>query len=45
MRAEDYVVIGAGPSGLTAAYELTKLGHTPLVIEQQNLIGGLASTA
>jgi protoporphyrinogen oxidase len=45
MRAADYVVIGAGPSGLTAAYELTKLGHTPLVIEQQNLMGGIASTA
>lgn len=45
MNAEDFVVIGAGPSGLTAAYELTKLGHTPLVIEQQDLVGGLASTA
>jgi protoporphyrinogen oxidase len=45
MNAEEYVVIGAGPAGLTAAYELTKLGHSPLVVEQQNLMGGIASTA
>jgi protoporphyrinogen oxidase len=42
---EEYVVIGAGPAGLTAAYELTKLGHSPLVVEQQELVGGLSSTA
>ncbi|HWW51779.1 MAG TPA: NAD(P)-binding protein [Verrucomicrobiae bacterium] len=41
----DFVVIGAGPAGLTAGYELVKLGFRPIVIEQQNLVGGLASTA
>src|SRR5215469_8062603 len=41
----QFVVIGAGPAGLTAAYELAKLGHCPLVLEQQNIVGGLASTA
>jgi len=40
-----FVVIGAGPAGLTAAYELAKLGLFPVVIEQQKLVGGLASTA
>jgi protoporphyrinogen oxidase len=41
----DFVVIGAGPAGLTAGYELAKLGFRPIVLEQQNLVGGLASTA
>jgi protoporphyrinogen oxidase len=40
-----FVVIGAGPAGLTAAYELAKFGLCPVVVEQQNLVGGLASTA
>jgi protoporphyrinogen oxidase len=39
-----FVVIGAGPAGLTAAYELAKLGLHPVVVEQQNVVGGLAST-
>jgi protoporphyrinogen oxidase len=50
MRAAEeteggFVVIGAGPAGLTAAYELAKLCVCPVVVEQQNLVGGLASTA
>ena len=38
------VVIGAGPAGLTAAYELTKQGIRPLVLEQSAAVGGLART-
>jgi protoporphyrinogen oxidase len=39
------VIIGAGPAGLTAAYELVKHGHRPLVIEQDpSYVGGLART-
>jgi protoporphyrinogen oxidase len=38
------VVLGAGPAGLTAAYELTKLGVRPLVLEKGARVGGLART-
>jgi len=38
------VVIGAGPAGLTAAYELAKLNHRPLVLEERDKVGGLSCT-
>lgn len=38
------IIIGAGPAGLTAAYELTKNGHSPLVFESDTLPGGIART-
>ncbi len=38
------VVIGAGPAGLTAAYQLSKLGLTPTVLEKADIVGGLART-
>jgi protoporphyrinogen oxidase len=38
------VVIGAGPAGLTAAYELAKRGIRPLVLEQSSQVGGIART-
>jgi len=41
---DQVVVIGAGPAGLTAAYELTKLGVHPVVIEKYNKVGGLSRT-
>ena len=38
------VVIGAGPAGLTAAHELTALGHAVTVLEQDDQVGGIART-
>jgi protoporphyrinogen oxidase len=38
------VVIGAGPAGLTAAYELVKWGIQPVVLEKADKVGGLART-
>jgi protoporphyrinogen oxidase len=39
------VVIGAGPAGLTAAYELSQKGLPSVVLEKDNVTGGLARTA
>lgn len=36
----DVVIIGAGPSGLTAAYELKKCGKTVAVLEARDRVGG-----
>jgi len=41
---KQVVIIGAGPAGLTAAYELTKRDVCPIVIEKRNIVGGLART-
>ena len=39
------IIIGAGPAGLTAAYELvTKTDIKPIIIEQTNDIGGISKT-
>jgi protoporphyrinogen oxidase len=37
--------MGAGPAGLTAAYELTKKGVPSVVLEADNMVGGIARTA
>jgi protoporphyrinogen oxidase len=39
------VIIGAGPAGLTAAYELGKSGVKSLVLEKDAVVGGIARTA
>jgi protoporphyrinogen oxidase len=38
------VIIGAGPAGLSAAYELTRRGVRPIVLEQTDRVGGIART-
>lgn len=38
------ILIGAGPAGLTAAYELCKAGVQSVVLEKEMMIGGLAGT-
>jgi protoporphyrinogen oxidase len=41
---ENVVVIGAGPAGLTAAYELSKAGARATLLEKDGVVGGLART-
>jgi len=40
----DVVIVGGGFTGLTAAYELSKKGHSVRVIESDSTPGGLAGT-
>jgi protoporphyrinogen oxidase len=41
----DAVIAGAGPAGLTAAYELLqKTGVHPLIFELENVVGGISKT-
>jgi len=44
IAAKRFVVIGAGPAGLSAAYELTKFNARPILIEKHDKVGGLART-
>jgi UDP-galactopyranose mutase len=43
--AHKIVIIGAGPAGLTAAYQIGKRGGTALVLEADNVVGGISRTA
>jgi protoporphyrinogen oxidase len=38
------IVVGAGPAGLTAAYELAKRGATCTVLEMDDVVGGISRT-
>ena len=43
--AADVAIIGAGPAGLTAAYQLTKAGYSVTVIEKDPVyVGGISRT-
>ena len=41
---DDVVIIGAGPAGLTAAYQLSKRGRRATVLEGDDVVGGISRT-
>jgi len=43
-RRERVVIIGGGPAGLTAAYELCKARVASVVLEKDQVVGGLSRT-
>src|SRR5258708_34265434 len=42
--APNVVVIGAGPAGLTAAYQLSKRGAPSTILEADTVVGGISRT-
>jgi protoporphyrinogen oxidase len=44
LLATQVVVIGAGPAGLTAAYELQRNGQKCVVLEADDVVGGISRT-
>jgi protoporphyrinogen oxidase len=44
LEKHPVVIIGAGPAGLTAAYELVKQEIKPIVLEKADKVGGIART-
>jgi protoporphyrinogen oxidase len=45
VSAHSTVIAGGGPAGLTAAYELTKHGHSCVVLESDaKMVGGISRT-
>jgi protoporphyrinogen oxidase len=39
-----FVILGGGPCGLAAAWELARAGHAPIVLESEPRVGGLCAT-
>ncbi|MEM7541677.1 MAG: NAD(P)/FAD-dependent oxidoreductase [Pseudomonadota bacterium] len=43
--AKHVVIVGAGPAGLTAAYQLNKAAISSVILEQDTVVGGISRTA
>jgi len=43
-EASGTAIIGAGPAGLAAGWELARLGHSAIVYEKDLLVGGISRT-
>jgi protoporphyrinogen oxidase len=44
LQSRNVVIVGAGPAGLTAAWELIRRGVPVTVLEKYHLVGGIART-
>ncbi|MEM6423937.1 MAG: NAD(P)/FAD-dependent oxidoreductase [Cyanobacteria bacterium P01_D01_bin.128] len=44
MRSSPVIIVGGGPAGLTAGYELMKNGMKSVVIEKADKVGGISRT-
>ncbi len=44
MAEGPFIVLGGGPCGLAAAWQLCQLGAKPIVLEREPLVGGLCAT-
>jgi len=44
MMTKEVIILGAGPSGMAAAFELHRAGKSFMVIEKTDQVGGLAKT-
>lgn len=44
MDNKKVIILGAGPTGLSAGYQLTKKGVETVVLEKENYVGGISRT-
>jgi len=43
-RREKVAIVGSGPSGLSAAWELARRGYRPTIFESHGVVGGMLAT-
>ena len=43
-RREKIAIVGSGPAGLTAAWELARRGYKPTIFESHAVVGGMLAT-